>query len=146
MILIRIHRGILVKLFSNIAWYMLFRIHSKLNFFLSECNVQRLFHTSDDWVLDFLYVSTLKMRRIYLNCMYLFKLSNNYHLDCSQILEKIDFKIYHKYTREKTNFRSITLKIIIHDPFQLKAIGDNTNIDMFVCNPWDIRITFKHMG
>jgi len=65
--------------------------------------IQRPFHSSYDGVLSYLNISTLKNRRNYLSIIFLYKLINN-NIDCSQILNKINFRIYNKNLRNKEMF------------------------------------------
>jgi len=71
------------------------------------------------WSLGFFNLSTLKTRRNYFSIIVLYKLIRDTVLHCPRLLEKINFKINYKNSRNKTHFLLIMLKPNIHFLLQL---------------------------
>lgn len=103
--------------------------------------MERQPHTGYDGVLGFFNMTSLKTRRKYLNLNFLFKLINN-EIDFTLLLEKINFKINPKNTRDNNLFfiKSKHSNYSINFPANmLMSLGNSTNLDFFYCNINDIK-------
>jgi len=95
--------------------------------------MERQPHTGYNRDLGFFNMTFLKNRRKYLNLNFLFKLINS-KIDCSPLLEKINFKINPKNTRDNNLFflknkysnYSIKPKENLHI-----SLGISANLDFF---------------
>lgn len=72
-----------------------------LRFIFFRFKVERPQHSGYSGVLSYFNLKSLNERRSYLNCIFLLKLLNNL-FDCPCLLERLDFQINFKSTRNQT--------------------------------------------
>jgi len=90
--------------------------------------------------LGFFNLSTLKTRRNYFNIIFFHKLIHN-TVHCSQLLEKINFKINYKNSRTKDPFfiNNVKAKYLLSPPANiLMMAGNSIGLDLFCCSINDI--------
>jgi len=110
--------------------------NSFIRFLSFKCRIERQPHTGYDGVLGFFNMTPLKNRRNYLNLKFLFKLINH-EIDCSSLLENLNFNTNPKNTRNNNLFflRNSKTNYSLNSPANMiMSLGNFVNLDLFHCN------------